>query len=298
MTQGASQDNRVLSVRPDREGVGMDFQRKKDFLVCIDSDGCAMDTMNLKHYRAFGPELVKIFNLQEHAEPILHYWNKVNLFSKKRAINRFKGFFEVCRYIDKHFIPVDGLKAYEHFLNSGGKLSNEGIRQAYQTVGHPIFALAEQWSINVNKTIASIPLEDRLPFPHVYETIEAIYAVADIAVVSSANNAAVTAEWEQAGLIKFVNGIFTQENGSKKQILASLKQTGGYKDGCILKLGDAPGDLQAAQSNAVFFYPIIPEKEAESWLEFKDTYLPLFIDGRYAECEQKLIDRFYSELED
>ena len=194
----------------------MDFQRKKDFLVCIDSDGCAMDTMNLKHYRAFGPELVNIFNLRDHAEPILHYWNKVNLFSKKRAINRFKGFFEVCRYIDKHFIPVDGLEAYEHFLNSGGKLSNEGIRQAYQTVGHPIFALAEQWSINVNKTIAAIPLEDRIPFPYVYESIEAIYAVADIAVVSSANNAAVTAEWEQAGLIKFVDGIFTQENGSKR----------------------------------------------------------------------------------
>ena len=245
----------------------MDFQRRKDFLVCIDSDGCAMDTMNLKHYRAFGPELVNIFNLRDHAEPILHYWNKINLFSKKRAINRFKGFFEVCRYIDKHFIPVDGLEAYEHFLNSGGKLSNEGIRQAYQSVGHPIFALAEQWSINVNKTIAAIPLEDRIPFPYVYESIEAIYAVADIAVVSSANNAAVTAEWEQAGLIKFVDGI-------------------------------APGDLQAAQSNTVSFYPIIPEKEAESWFEFKDTYLPLFINGQYAECEQQLIDRFYSELED
>ena len=61
---------------------------------------------------------------------------------------------------------------------------------------------------------------------------------------------------------------------------------------------DAPGDLQAAQSNAVFFYPIIPEKEVESWFEFKDTYLPFFINGRYAECEQLLIDRFYSELED
>lgn len=276
----------------------MDFQRKKDFLVCIDSDGCAMDTMNLKHYRAFGPELVKVFNLQDHAEPILHYWNKVNLFSKKRAINRFKGFLEVCRYIDKHFVPIDGLETYEQFLNSGGLLSNEGIRQAYQTVGHPIFAVAEQWSINANKAIASIPLEDRIPFTHVYESIETIYAVADIAVVSSANNAAVTAEWEQAGLTKFVNGIFTQENGSKKQVLASLKQIGGYKDGYMLKLGDAPGDLQAAQSNAVFFYPIIPEKEVESWFEFKDTYLPFFINGRYAECEQLLIDRFYSELED
>ena len=276
----------------------MDFQRKKDFLVCIDSDGCAMDTMNLKHYRAFGPELVKIFNLQDHAEPILHYWNKVNLFSKKRAINRFKGFFEVCRYIDKHFVPIDGLAVYEGFLNSGGKLSNEGIRQAYQASGHPIFALAEQWSINVNKTIASIPLEDRIPFHYVYEAIEATDAVADIVVVSSANNAAVAAEWEQAGFTKFVNGIFTQENGSKKQIIASLKQTGGYSDGHILKLGDAPGDVSAAQSTAVFFYPIIPEKEAESWLQFKDTYLPLFIDGRYAEYEQQLIDRFYSELED
>jgi len=48
----------------------------------------------------------------------------------------------------------------------------------------------------------------------------------------------------------------------------------------------------------VSFYPIIPEKEAESWFEFKDTYLPLFTNGQYAECEQQLIDRFYSELED
>ena len=280
------------------EGVGMDFKRKKDFLVCIDSDGCAMDTMNLKHYRAFGPELVKIFNLQDHAEPILHYWNKINLFSKKRALNRFKGFFEVCRYIDKHFIPVDGLDAYERFLNSGGLLSNDGIRHAYQTIGHPIFACAEQWSINVNKAIAAIPLEDRIPFPNVYESIEAIHAVADIAVVSSAHRAAITAEWEQAGLTKWVSGIFTQEDGNKKHVIASLKQIGGYHDGYIIKIGDAPGDLQAAHSNAVFFYPIIPEKEAESWITFKDTYLPLFIDGRYADYEPQLIERFYSELED
>lgn len=276
----------------------MDFRRKKDFLVCIDSDGCAMDTMNLKHYRAFGPELVKILDLQPHAEPILHYWNKVSLFSKTRAINRFKGFFEVCRFIDKHFIPVDGLVEYETFLNSGGKLSNDGIRHAYQTTGHPIFALAEQWSVNVNKVIAAIPLEERRPFPHVREAIEAIYSLADIAVVSSANRAAVTAEWEQAGFMDFVDGIFTQEQGGKKQIIASLKQDGGYREEHILKIGDAPGDLQAAQSNGALFYPIIPEKEAESWRQLKDIYVPLFFDGRYAEGADRLIEYFYAELED
>ena len=35
------------------------FERKKDYLVCIDSDGCAMDTMDIKHHRCFGPCMVE-----------------------------------------------------------------------------------------------------------------------------------------------------------------------------------------------------------------------------------------------
>ena len=27
------------------------FKKKKDFLICIDSDGCAMDTMDIKHIK-------------------------------------------------------------------------------------------------------------------------------------------------------------------------------------------------------------------------------------------------------
>ena len=36
-----------------------DFNRKKRFAVCVDSDGCAMDTMNIKHIRCFGPCMVE-----------------------------------------------------------------------------------------------------------------------------------------------------------------------------------------------------------------------------------------------
>ena len=32
-----------------------EFVRCKPFLLCVDSDGCAMDTMNIKHFRCFGP---------------------------------------------------------------------------------------------------------------------------------------------------------------------------------------------------------------------------------------------------
>ena len=31
------------------------YTKQKDFLICVDSDGCAMDTMDIKHFRCFGP---------------------------------------------------------------------------------------------------------------------------------------------------------------------------------------------------------------------------------------------------
>ena len=45
------------------------FTRKKDFLICVDSDGCAMDTMDIKHFRCFGPCLVEEWNLKDWETP-------------------------------------------------------------------------------------------------------------------------------------------------------------------------------------------------------------------------------------
>ena len=68
-----------------------DFTRKQRFAVCVDSDGCAMDTMNIKHFRCFGPCMVEEWGLQRWEKPILDRWNVINLFSLTRGINRFKG---------------------------------------------------------------------------------------------------------------------------------------------------------------------------------------------------------------
>ena len=40
------------------------FIKKKDFLICIDSDGCAIDTMDIKHIKCFGPCMVTEWNLE------------------------------------------------------------------------------------------------------------------------------------------------------------------------------------------------------------------------------------------
>ena len=33
--------------------------KRKEYLICVDSDGCAMDTMDIKHIRCFGQCMVK-----------------------------------------------------------------------------------------------------------------------------------------------------------------------------------------------------------------------------------------------
>src|SRR3990172_7497588 len=63
--------------------------RQHDFLVGIDSDGCAFDTMELKHKECFIPNIVKFFDLQSVSKYAREAAEFVNLYSKWRGINRF-----------------------------------------------------------------------------------------------------------------------------------------------------------------------------------------------------------------
>ncbi len=46
------------------------FEKKSKWLVCVDSDGCAMDTMDIKHFRCFGPRMVDEWGLSAWEEEI------------------------------------------------------------------------------------------------------------------------------------------------------------------------------------------------------------------------------------
>ena len=88
-----------------------DFRRGHSFAVCVDSDGCAMDTMNIKHIRCFGPCMVAEWGLETWRDAILERWNVINLYSGTRGINRFKGLAMALREINERYTPVgvDGL---------------------------------------------------------------------------------------------------------------------------------------------------------------------------------------------
>ena len=78
-----------------------DFNKKKDYLVCVDSDGCAVDTMDIKHKTCFGPCMVAEWGLEQWKEPILTRWDEINLYSMTRGINRFKGLAMALEEIDR-----------------------------------------------------------------------------------------------------------------------------------------------------------------------------------------------------
>ena len=166
------------------------FTPKKEWLVCVDSDGCAMDTMDSKHHQAFCPQLIRVYGLEEYAGLITPHWMEVNLYSRTRG------------------------------------------------------------------------------------------------VVSSANSEALAEEWTRHGLVQHMDVVLGQDAGTKEACLSALSAK-GYAPGHVLMVGDALGDLAAAQHADALFYPILVGKEKTSWERLVSEALPRFLAGTFAGAYQE-----------
>ena len=144
-----------------------EFTKKKPFAVCVDSDGCAMDTMNIKHIRCFGPCMVEEWKLEAWKEEILNRWNVINLYSGTRGINRFKGLSLMLSEIHQQYTPIDGVKELADWVKNAPELSNAALKEKLS--GHPVFQKALHWSEEVNRNIRLLPEEEVKPFPFVRE---------------------------------------------------------------------------------------------------------------------------------
>ena len=73
--------------------------------------------------------------------------------------------------------------------------------------------------------------------------------------------------------------------------------TKGYGKEDVLMMGDAYPDVDASAENGVWYYPILTRHEKESWDDFHYKYFDLFLEGRYDECQQELMDRFENNFD-
>ncbi|EGT2191551.1 HAD hydrolase-like protein [Clostridium perfringens] len=272
------------------------FNKQKDFLICIDSDGCAIDTMDIKHIKCFGPCMVTEWNLEEWKEPILERWNEVNLYTLTRGINRFKGVAVALIEINEKYITIEGLDEFVRWTEETKELSNEALEVEIEKTNNICLKKALEWSKSVNKSIDLLSDDEKCPFEGVKEAIILAKKVADIAIVSSANEKAVLDEWNKHGLLENVDIVLTQNIGSKSYCINKLIAK-GYSRNNVLMVGDALGDLKAAEENEALYYPIMVRKEKESWIRFSKEALERFTSNSYyGEYQEKVIAEFKENL--
>ncbi|MBP8604824.1 MAG: HAD hydrolase-like protein [Phycisphaerae bacterium] len=268
----------------------IDMKPTRPFLVAIDSDGCAFDTMGIKHRECFCPMLIAYFGLQPVAQAARECKDFADLFSKTRGANRHKTTIRILQellpthpMVKERGFAVPQFPHYAAWVNNPKSLlSNEGLKKAIDETQNEEakkeLQTALTWSKRVNELVAEI-VKNIPPFPYVRECLEKIYPAADIIVCSATPTEALHREWAEHNLARYAKVIAGQEMGSKAEHLSIMRQK--YAPDKILMVGDALGDQQAAEKNGVLFYAINPGHEPASWKRFYDEAFDKFVLGTY-----------------
>jgi phosphoglycolate phosphatase-like HAD superfamily hydrolase len=260
--------------------------KQHDFLVAIDSDGCAFDSMEIKHKECFIPNFIKYFGLQPVSRFAREACEFTNLYSKTRGANRFKAYtlaltlLEDRAEVQARGVEIPKVESLRAWIKRETKLSSGTCAAEAELTGDAEIKNAAEWSAAVDATVKEL-VENVPPFPLVRESLEKLKDVADIIVCSATPTPALEKEWTEHGIRQFVATICGQEAGSKAEILKGAIAK-GYDLSKVIMVGDAPGDRNGARSNNISFYPINPNNEEPSWQRFFDEAADRFLAGTFA----------------
>lgn len=273
--------------------------RQHDFLVGVDSDGCAFDTMELKHKECFIPQIIRLYHLQGVSKYAREVAEFINLYSQQRGINRFPGLVETLRMLQQRpevaarGISIEVPEQLAAWCASEPRLGNPALKRRVLESNDRQLAQALQWSEAVNRAIDEM-VHGVPPFPFVRESLQKLSVSADLFVVSATPQEALEREWAEHDLSQYVQAICGQETGTKKEI---LKRAADYPAQHALMIGDALGDYQAAKANGCLFFPICPGHEEQSWRQFCEEGLERFLSGRFAgDYQNQLLAEFHRYL--
>ena len=294
------------------------FEPKHEFFVGVDSDGCAFDTMEIKHKECFAPNIIKHWGLQAVSKYAREAAEFVNLYSKWRGINRFPAVmmvFDLLREraeVQRRNVQPPSAPYLRAWMEKESKLGEPALLAYLDTLSDgpekDEMQQAYKWSRGVNDAIADM-VHGVPPFPNVRESLAKLGEKADIICVSATPGEALTREWIEHDIAKYAAVIAGQEMGKKAEHICLA--TGGQLDGKggvavqgtrypkanLLMIGDAPGDMKAARANEALFFPINPGHEEASWELFLDEAIDRFFAGTYAgEYEAQLIEKFDAML--
>ncbi|MFW5688021.1 MAG: HAD family hydrolase [Spirochaetota bacterium] len=280
------------------------FEKKHDYFIGIDSDGCVFDSMEIKHKECFCPAFVNHYGLQPAARYAREVWEFVNLYSQTRGANRFKAVLralDLCRSraeIVERNVRVPRLPALLDWTRRETRLGNPQLAEEIERTGNAELVRVMAWSKDVNEAVAKI-VREVPPFPGVVDSLKRVQNHADVIVVSQTPSEALVREWAEQRIDGFVSLIAGQELGTKSEHLAATAGGGSerkYAADRVLMIGDAPGDLRAAESVGALFYPVLPGDEEASWHRFASEALDRFFSESYAGAYQDELIRTFEAV--
>lgn len=290
-----------MSTVPEAARPLVDMRPEQSFFVGIDSDGCAFDTMEIKHKECFCPNIIKYWGLQPVSKYAREAAEFVNLYSKWRGVNRWPALVKVFdllmerKEVLERRAHIPQTPRLREFIASGLALSDKGLKEYMAQHPDPELDRGLAWSVAVNKEIGEM-VHGVPPFPYVRESLQKLVGKADMVVVSATPTEALVREWQEHEIDQYVRVIAGQEMGTKKQHL-KLAAQGKYAEDHVLMIGDAPGDYEAARSVNALFFPINPGREEESWSLFYHEALDKFLAGNYTrDYEAALFSEFEKAL--
>ncbi|MBE3039410.1 MAG: hypothetical protein IMZ62_11435 [Chloroflexi bacterium] len=140
-----------------------DLRPEHPFFVGIDSDGCAFDTMEIKHKECFCPNTIKWWDLQAVSKYAREAAEFVNLYSRWRGANRWPALITTLDLLrDRPEImarQVDIPKAEKMraFIASGLPLRDAGLQKFIAQDPDPDLERALAWTQSVNRSAADFP---------------------------------------------------------------------------------------------------------------------------------------------
>lgn len=267
--------------------------------VGIDSDGCVFDTMEAKQKDHFHPAIIKHWGLEAIEPQVRAAAEFTYLYSTYRGLNRFLGLCKTFELLndwpearDKANLPdPTDLHVY---CDSGLPLSNATIKSEAERTGSKLLAETYDWSVELNIDIDQ-HMADPPPFHGAEKALQRIQKTSDAIVISQTQATALLKDWYRDDLAKYVSVIAGPELGSKVDHF-NMAAVDRYPAHAILMIGDAPGDMAAAQAIGCNFFPINPGHEVDSWQCFMDEAYPAFLSGGFSADFQKQLIRNFTAL--
>ena len=95
----------------------------------MDSDGCVMDTVRIKHSTVMCPELIRVFALDDYAEFITAAWDEINLHTITRASPGLRACGWCFDRLKNRGIEIPGSEDIAAWVDTANELSTASLQR-------------------------------------------------------------------------------------------------------------------------------------------------------------------------